>query len=100
MKCEICNVEVKDDLRSLRAHIQHRHKDYDGKKYYDEFLKTSSGEGICPVCDEETNFNSLSKGYYIYHDPCKYKSKDVLTAVVDLVRTYFINIFALTILEQ
>lgn len=60
-KCCICQKECKN-ITSLTSHIQFNHKDYDTKKYYDEFYKTPD-EGICEVCSKETKYNGILGGY-------------------------------------
>lgn len=60
MICEIC----KKEYAHLGLHIKYAHKDYDAKRYYDEFLKKED-EGIClhPDCLNKTEFMDLSHGY-------------------------------------
>lgn len=74
MICKICN----KSFSSLGSHIRHSHKEYNNKKYYDEFMK-KNGEGICKECGKPTNFISLSKGYYKYCSvTCSSRSKETM----------------------
>jgi hypothetical protein len=59
MKCEICGREFKN-YKSLSLHLR-THK-ITSKEYYDKFLKKED-EGICPICEKETSFINLRKGY-------------------------------------
>lgn len=73
MKCEICGKEFKN-IGLLGRHI--RFCKITSKEYYDKYIKKDD-EGICPVCGEETKFQSLTKGYYrLCGGNCKYKDKE------------------------
>ena len=61
--CKICNKDCKD-IRALCMHIVKKHKS-NKKDYYDNNLKKEN-EGICPICNKETVFVSLSQGYRKY----------------------------------
>lgn len=61
IKCKICNTECKS-FGSLSKHIRDKHKEYNSKLYYDEFLKSSTS-GICEVCGAGTSFDNINKGY-------------------------------------
>lgn len=60
MTCKICNKEMKSN-QGLVKHIQSSHN-IKAKDYYDKYLKQPE-EGICPVCNKETPFLTLGKGY-------------------------------------
>jgi hypothetical protein len=64
--CQICKKEFENYI-SLGRHLR-IHK-ITSKEYYDRFLKKED-EGICPVCDKETSFINLNKGYCKF---CSYK---------------------------
>lgn len=66
-KCEICDVVISGDTPSsvnkqFVDHLKKEHNIYNSKIYYDTYIK-KEGEGICPICQKETNFISISKGY-------------------------------------
>lgn len=58
--CKICNKEFKT-IFSFTGHL--RNHSMTSKQYYDKYVK-EEGEGICPTCGKETNFNSFTEGYH------------------------------------
>ena len=58
--CKICNREFKT-IFSFTGHL--RNHSMTSKQYYDKYVK-EEGEGICPTCGKETNFNSFTEGYH------------------------------------
>lgn len=58
--CKICNREFKT-IFSFTGHL--RNHSMTSKQYYDKYVK-EDGEGICPTCGKETNFNSFTEGYH------------------------------------
>lgn len=46
------------------------------KQYYDKYLR-KFGEGMCPVCGQETTFRGIRYGYRKYCRPCTFKDKNV-----------------------
>jgi len=60
MKCKICKNDSKD-YKLLISHIKQKHN-LSSKEYYDKYLKKEI-EGICLKCNNQTKFNSVSKGY-------------------------------------
>lgn len=76
MICKICNLECKRGA-SLAKHIHIRHN-LTSKEYYDAYLKDLN-EGICPICNKETPFLGLSKGYQHYCSAkCAQNSDNIL----------------------
>lgn len=63
LQCQICGKQFKTFF-SLSSHIRN-HNIY-VKDYYDKYFK-SEGEGICPISNSETTFDSLERGYFKYH---------------------------------
>lgn len=59
--CKICNKTFKN-VNYLSSHITKSHKDIQQQEYYDKYFK-SKGDGICKICENETNFISIGKGY-------------------------------------
>lgn len=77
--CKICGVECKN-VTSLGAHIQFQHKDYNMKRYYNEYYKEDETEGKCKVCGAETKFMSLLEGYHEYcGKSCAHKTEQFIT---------------------
>ena len=70
IKCEICNMEIKD-LKGLSIHLSQKHKfdKFQLKEYYDKFLRKEK-EGLCYFCEKEAIFRGLTNGY---HKICKSK---------------------------
>ena len=62
IKCEICNKEI-ENLAKLSKHIQHYHKEYTQKEYYDLYLKKTTEDGKCIICKNSTKFIGIV-GYY------------------------------------
>lgn len=60
VKCAICKKEF-DNITGVSYHI--RTHNITSKEYYDKYMK-KEGEGICPVCGNETKFITLKLGYY------------------------------------
>lgn len=60
--CQICGKKYKS-FKSIGNHLK-SHK-ISKNEYYDKFLKKDN-EGICIGCGNQTNFISLTKGYYNY----------------------------------
>ena len=60
MKCEICGKEFSNLSHHIKTH------DINSKTYYDKYLKTDIGEGICPICGKETRFLNMYVGYKSY----------------------------------
>lgn len=58
--CKICNKEFKT-IFSFTGHL--RNHSMTSKQYYDKYVR-EEGEGICPTCGKETNFNSFTEGYH------------------------------------
>ena len=58
--CKICNREFKT-IFSFTGHL--RNHSMTSKQYYDKYVR-KEGEGICPTCGKETNFNSFTEGYH------------------------------------
>ena len=58
--CRLCEKECKS-TNSLMKHVNASHKEYDKKRYYDEFLRENE-EGTCP-CGKETTFHDVGRGY-------------------------------------
>jgi hypothetical protein len=58
--CKICNREFKT-IFSFTGHL--RNHSMTSKQYYDKYVR-EEGEGICPTCGKETNFNSFTEGYH------------------------------------
>lgn len=58
--CKICNKEFRT-IFSFTGHL--RNHAMTSKQYYDKYVK-EEGEGICPTCGKETNFNSFTEGYH------------------------------------
>ena len=58
--CKICNREFKT-IFSFTGHL--RNHSMTSKQYYDKYVK-EGGDGICPTCGKETNFNSFTDGYH------------------------------------
>lgn len=56
INCKLC-----DKLFSTN-HLWKKHKDISPKQYYDIFLKKEN-EGKCQLCNKETKFKSINKGY-------------------------------------
>ena len=56
--CRICGKDV-----DIRTHIK-VHK-LTSKEYYDRYIKKEN-EGICPICEKETKFLGILKGYRQY----------------------------------
>lgn len=75
--CGICNKEFKNS-RGLSQHLRYSHKEISKKEYYDKYLKIA-GDGICPVCNNETNFVNRGLGYYPKHCSINYINKNVDT---------------------
>jgi len=62
-QCQICG-RIFRDTNQLGLHIKiHNIKI---KEYYDIFFKKEN-EGLCPISNLETNFDSLERGYFKYH---------------------------------
>ena len=61
--CKICNIESKSS-NGLSHHITKTHK-MSVKNYYDIYYKKQN-EGICPICNKETKFMNIEKGYYVH----------------------------------
>lgn len=66
VRCKICNKYFKTQ-RGLLCHIKKHNTT--SQNYYDRYEK-EFGEGICPVCGNETNFIDFSNGYRRH---CSYK---------------------------
>lgn len=64
MKCLICDAEISPNGASFKCHLSKVHS-LTIKDYYDKYLKKPD-EGICPVCKQQTKFNSIRKGYGKY----------------------------------
>jgi hypothetical protein len=63
IECEICNRKFMD-VSHLSNHIKvHNIK---VKDYYDKYLKKSDFEGKCIICNKNTRFNGLGRGYSTY----------------------------------
>ena len=64
--CLICGKILKN-FNSLNNHIRGNHKNYNSKKYYDEFIKKPL-ENICDLdgCDNQTKFINMRSGYRKY----------------------------------
>ena len=60
-KCEKCEKTYLTE-KGLKSHYALTHQIY-AQEYYDIFYK-KEGEGICPVCGKETNFNHRNNTYY------------------------------------
>lgn len=74
--CRICG-EKFDKMLQFTAHLQHYHKEYTTKTYYDKFL--NNNEGYCKICNKPTKFISLGKGYNVYCcKKCAWKDTDIL----------------------
>jgi len=58
-RCLICITEFKNK-KSLGAHIGYYHNT---KNYYDTYLKTNKLDGLCKICNKQTDFINLQKGY-------------------------------------
>lgn len=58
--CKICNREFKT-IFSFTGHL--RTHSMTSRQYYDKYVR-KEGEGICPTCGKETNFNSFTEGYH------------------------------------
>lgn len=68
MKCRICNHLCKD----VTKHSFHAHN-ITSKKYYDLFYKNTN-DGTCKICNKNTRYKSLIKGYNTYcSDICSSK---------------------------
>jgi hypothetical protein len=58
--CEECNLSFKN-YKGLQLHIRWAHEG-DYKKYFDKWLKTKN-DGKCVMCNNNTRFKSIIKGY-------------------------------------
>jgi hypothetical protein len=58
--CKLCNIHL-CSIRALGVHLSVTHK-ISSKKYYDLYFK-KSGEDVCKVCGEQTQYQSPSSGY-------------------------------------
>lgn len=73
MICEMCNTSYEN----LSSHIWQSHH-IKIKIYYDTYIKREN-EGICPICNKETTFLGLNKGYRIYcSKKCASNSPEVI----------------------
>lgn len=77
--CKICNDSFKN-INSLSKHITAKHKDITKEKYYFNFIGETSG--LCLLCNNKTNFRSLSKGFlkycsHICASKCKVRRKNM-----------------------
>ena len=63
MNCHICDQEF-NSYRSLSAHLSNKNSNCntDIKTYYDKFLRKID-EGKCLICNCETMFAGISRGY-------------------------------------
>jgi hypothetical protein len=59
--CQLCKKELKN-LLALSAHLIQQHNHFLSREYYDKFFKKEN-EGSCLVCDKQTNWETLGKGY-------------------------------------
>lgn len=57
--CKICNRQISQ--KGLKYHITHSHNITD-KEYYDKYIRKEN-EGYCKICQQESEFISLSFGY-------------------------------------
>lgn len=58
--CSICGVVLNTEM-GLVNHVVLKH-DIPAKTYYDR-TKRKDGEGICPICGKETEYQDISRGY-------------------------------------
>lgn len=68
--CLICNKNF-TKYSALGFHVKMVHK-VEVKKYYDEYLRKDK-EGFCKNCGEDSNFESIGKGYKDFCDTNCYK---------------------------
>jgi superfamily II DNA helicase RecQ len=74
-KCLICITEFKNK-KSLGAHIGYYHNT---KNYYDTYLKTNKLDGLCKICNKQTDFINLQKGY---KQTCSKECCDKLDSII------------------
>jgi len=72
IQCKICHKKFKN-YSGLSKHIYQIHK-ISIEDYYLKYI--NSNKNICTVCDKETNFDCLERGYYKFHRNCS--SKDLV----------------------
>lgn len=65
MECKICNKKV-NGTKGLGVHLtkSHKYTKEQIKKYYNQYLKSSSETGKCIFCGEEAIFKNLTDGYH------------------------------------
>lgn len=63
LHCQICGDKFNTFIK-ISKHIK-KHK-LSIKEYYDIYFKKEN-EGICPISNLETNFDSFERGYFKYH---------------------------------
>lgn len=64
IECQICHQQFEKTVQ-FTTHLQFHHKDYNVKRYYNEFLKKSDDEGFCKICKKPIEFCNLN-GYKTY----------------------------------
>ena len=73
--CRICGQKF-TKFSSLNTHIQFHHKEYNSKKYYDEFCK-KEGEDKCRICGKQTEYRGITVGYLNYcSKTCSHQTKE------------------------
>jgi len=60
IKCKICDLTVKT-ISSLSHHVRNKHS-LDSKQYFNQYIKTGQ-DGLCKICNKETQWINLNKGY-------------------------------------
>ena len=70
-RCKECGEPILTH-NGLVSHITNYHK-IQQKDYYDKHLK-QAGEGKCPICGNDTEFDNLAVGYKKF---CSRKCRDV-----------------------
>jgi len=83
--CKICNQQTKYSIETFAiGHLRKYHPDCKtSKDYYDRFYK-EDGEGICPVCNKETPYQTFTIGYSKHCSPaCSAKNPESKKKIKD-----------------
>lgn len=78
VKCLICGEQTKYVIDVFsRYHLKKFHPEIKNQKeYYDKYIK-KEGEGICPMCGNETGYLGYYKGYSKYCIHCIGKNEEI-----------------------